>query len=110
LIVSDGKPRTLGPLSLKRVYSGPEGNIDLFVHEGALWVAGEFDKDLTKTGNVVATADLTFALFETLREHGVKHLYCCAGNQSSFNFNRMLGFETTHRILVDKYEVMVKDL
>lgn len=106
----DGKPITREELRLKKVYEGPEGSVHLYVVQGVLWIAATYSLDLTKRDNLLSTVAVAQAVFDKLKNEGVRYVYCMADSKEALKFNEMLGFTSVNAIVHDKYEVMEKEL
>jgi len=107
---SGGKPSSKVTLQLNTVYEGPEGLVQVYTLDGVLWIVSEFYLDLTKTQNMADTALVAYEVFKALKNKGVERVYCLAGSQSAFDFNRTLGWESANHVINGTHEVMVKEL
>lgn len=94
----------------KEIYSGPEGSVSLMIVQELLWICARYTLDLTKKENLYATVEVAEAVFEALRNKGVKYVYCTADSHKAFKFNEMLGFRSVNALIHDKYEIMEKEL
>jgi hypothetical protein len=106
----DGKLLTRDQPKHRKIYEGPEGVVHIYLCDGVLWLSATYELDLKKRDNLYQTIAVVEAVFEALRQKGVKYVYCFAGSPESFKFNEMLGFRAVNAVVHDKYEVMEKEL